>query len=277
MIKYTYTNGVLINKFGIKDQEKLEYIENNLIIAKELTIEKLQIPLSFEGIKSIHKYLFSDIYSWAGKLRTTTLSKGHSFTHPNKITTKATKVFKDFESKNQLQGMKREEFAIEAAHLFGLLNEIHPFRDGNGRTQRIFLKEVAKQAGHELNFNPITQERMIQACIDYSLGNPKKMQEMFVEISNPKKIANLKKVNHFLIEGIGIEKWNNLYIANAHPNNTYIGIFVAQTKEDFLIQLRGNNNDIEENSLIIADNIFFQYLNNLNPQPKQNIILDIPI
>ena len=64
-----------------------------------------------------------------------------------------------------LRGLTRETFAVQAADLMAELNAIHPFREGNGRTQRLFMRELAKGAGHNLDFAVVSKERMLQASI----------------------------------------------------------------------------------------------------------------
>lgn len=66
---------------------------------------------------------------------------------------------------NYLRGLEREEFAQRAARIMIELNGVHPFREGNGRTQRVFINELAREAGHPLDFSVVSRERMIQASI----------------------------------------------------------------------------------------------------------------
>lgn len=67
----------LVNKFGIKDDKKLAQIESDITLAKTAILESLppKLPLDFEYYKSIHKFLFEDLYDWAGQLRTVNISK----------------------------------------------------------------------------------------------------------------------------------------------------------------------------------------------------------
>ena len=97
-------------------------------------------------------------------------------------------------AENYLRGLSREEFSDRAAILLVELNGVHPFREGNGRRQRVFIVELARGAGHKLDFSCITRERMIQARI---AGNEKNdramMQRLFNEIIDPVRVAALRK------------------------------------------------------------------------------------
>ena len=93
-----------------------------------------------------------------------------------------------------LRGLSREEFSNRAAALMVELNGVHPFREGNGRTQRVFITELAQETGHKLDFSCVTRERMIQASIAGNEKNdPAIMQRLFNEISDPLRVAALSK------------------------------------------------------------------------------------
>jgi cell filamentation protein len=97
-------------------------------------------------------------------------------------------------AENYLRGLSREEFSSRAALLMVDLNGVHPFREGNGRTQRVFISELAQEAGHPLDFSCVSRERMIQASIAGNEKNdPAMMQRLFNEISNPLRVAALSK------------------------------------------------------------------------------------
>lgn len=101
--------------------------------------------------KKIHKHLFEDVYEWAGELRTSILQKEDTFFVSHTRLNKAIdNLFLELERKNNLKGLSKQEFTLQVSDAFGKLNNIHPFREGNGRTQRIFISELALQAGHQL-------------------------------------------------------------------------------------------------------------------------------
>jgi cell filamentation protein len=87
---------------------------------------------------------------------------------------------------NHLRELPRKEFADRAADVMVDLNRVHPFREGNGRTQRVFMEALAQEAGHGLGFWVVSRERMIQACMaGNEAGDPSMMRRLFREISDP--------------------------------------------------------------------------------------------
>ena len=174
---YLDKHGVLRNKLGAQTEQELELAENIFVLRKLALL--LQNPISgkfdLKHLKAIHRYLFEDIYSWAGKLRTVSISKGNSmFAHPLRIEIEATKLFEKLKEENYLVGLEQEVVIQRLAFYLGDLNILHPFREGNGRTQRAFLILLARQAGYHLHFGQLDPELNIAASIranvcDYSL------------------------------------------------------------------------------------------------------------
>lgn len=277
MNKYTLPNGTLVNKLGIIDQKKLEEAERIITREAEKTLPKFS--LNFDGLKKIHQHLFQDVYEWAGQTRTSTLQKdldSPAFTPPTLIEKYAHQIFTELKDKNHLQNLDKDSFSKEAAHLFGHINNLHPFREGNGRTQRIFIEEVAKQAGYEIDFSEITKERMIQASIEFNQGNPRKMQEIFIESMDKKLIENLRSFNAVLRENRGIDGWNNLFVSHSHSGNEYQGIYVGTDKKTFVMQLQEPSGTIEKNSIIIAKYDEMQFLDVQPKKEGQKVTLNIP-
>jgi cell filamentation protein len=98
------------------------------------------------------------------------------------------------------------------------LNFIHPFREGNGRAQRLFIIELARAAGHRLDFSVVSGERMMLASIAaHERGEPGMMRRMFDEISDPPRIAALREAIDFL-KGQKYP-WNDRYLATTEPGH----------------------------------------------------------
>ena len=132
----------------------------------------------------------------------------------------------------------RVEFAPRAAQLLAVLNKLHPFREGNGRTQRLFLDAVAQQAGHELHFDVASRERMVQASVEANDGNPGMMTRMFEEITDASRIQPLRRAITFL-SGQKFD-WNETYIATTTPGENYSGRLVGRDGEAFMIRSDDN-------------------------------------
>lgn len=163
---YCYPDSsVLRNELGIKDEKELAEAEReitSLRIAK-LDSEPLEGELDFDYIKRIHKYLFEGIYEWAGETRQTDISKGNIFCQHELIEVNAEALFNQLKSEDFLAGLDEKDIVVRLAYYLGDLNTIHPFREGNGRVQRIFIRKLASRAGYLVNFDGITPDEMIKA------------------------------------------------------------------------------------------------------------------
>lgn len=170
---------ILKNKLNIKDQKTLEDTETILFSdTYEYFLSKLEegnIKFDVDLIFDIHKYFLDTLYTWAGKIRSVQISKdGVLFAKVEHIKS----ALKDFEKilKNNLpQNSDSKSVVSEKLSIIHCeFNAIHPFREGNGRTIRLFLDLLALYDGYELiNYRKSNKEQYIQACIagmskDYS-------------------------------------------------------------------------------------------------------------
>lgn len=156
---FTYTDpqtGILRNLADITDREVLIFFES-AAVAKRLQ-ELYDNPIKIKGIESlfaIHRYLFQDIYSWAGKKRIVEISKdGKQFfptTHFENAYRFIDTLISDFKN---IRRNEKQKLAEKLAEILDNLNYLHPFREGNGRTQREFLRILALEKGLTLNLNP---------------------------------------------------------------------------------------------------------------------------
>ncbi|HHF6641905.1 TPA: Fic/DOC family protein [Haemophilus influenzae] len=165
---YIDENGVLINKKGIKDEFELDRVERASSYMKALDLDQNPIKGKFDlkHLQDIHKHLFGDIYPFAGKIRDGYLQKGQQdFTMGYRIIPQAEKLFTQLKNEQFLKKTEPAKIAGRLAYYMGEINAIHPFREGNGRAQRIFISQLAKEAGFELTFSKSTQEEMINASI----------------------------------------------------------------------------------------------------------------
>ena len=130
----------LINKFGIKDEKKLSLVEGEITFAKGSELESNPIlgNYDFQHYKAIHKYLFEDIYDWAGKIRNVDISKkGTQFAKAEEIEELAGACFSRLKSENYFMNQDFKPFVNNIVDFYCVTNILHPFREGNGRTQRI--------------------------------------------------------------------------------------------------------------------------------------------
>ena len=164
---YCYPDSpVLKNKLNIKDEAELNAAEREIasIRAAYLIENPLKGDLDFEYVKRLHRHLFADIYEWAGEIRSVDISKGIIFCQHELIEVNANFLFEELRNENYLNGYEEPKLIEKLAYYMGDLNSIHPFREGNGRVQRAFLRELASRIGYRINFENILQTEMIRAC-----------------------------------------------------------------------------------------------------------------
>lgn len=164
--RYCYPNSdVLINKLHITNQEELFRTEVRLtsIRLQELQENPVKGKYDFAHLKKIHRYIFQDLYEWAGKERTVEIGKGNLFCTTPCIQDYANSVFGKYYS--QCYGVKdnREDFIRTLADNYGDLNALHPFREGNGRAQREFARIVCMACGYDFNLSCATHQEMLEA------------------------------------------------------------------------------------------------------------------
>lgn len=163
---YCYPDSsVLINKLNIYDNKELSAAEREItsLKAAELLENPLKGELNFDYIKMLHRHLFEDIYDWAGEIRRVDISKGNIFCQHELIEVNADFLFNELKNDNYLANYNEPELIEKLAYYMGDLNSIHPFREGNGRVQRAFIRELASRIGYLINFDTISQKEMIEA------------------------------------------------------------------------------------------------------------------
>jgi len=166
--KYCYKDtGILINILNIRDAEELEEAEVAFTTERYRTyqsdINELT-QLDFSHLKSLHSYLFQDLYSWAGKVREIDIAKGSTrFCTFSRIEPEAEKLFKIIPTLSSIAST--EELIENLASLFCELNLLHPFREGNGRTLRFFFEELLFVLGYEVRWPQLTQQDWIDANV----------------------------------------------------------------------------------------------------------------
>ncbi|MDT4853357.1 putative adenosine monophosphate-protein transferase fic [compost metagenome] len=158
---------VLRNRLGLTSDEALNEAERTFSAIAASEIEFIPPPYDLASLKRIHRQLFQDIYDWAGELRTVDISKGCThFCNVTRIEPEAEKIFSRLANANWFEGLSRHDLVAAAAELFGDLNMTHPFRDGNGRAQRILFEFIIVNAGYELSWWEIEEGEWIQANIN---------------------------------------------------------------------------------------------------------------
>jgi cell filamentation protein len=251
---------VLKNIPGIPNTEELTAFEtlNSGARMYELRLQPSAGNFDVGHFKAIHKYIFQDVYLWAGQFRTTLLGKAQFvggrvtyFTPPHLLEHEAQRILDGLHRANLLKGLSRSEFARKAARLLVELNNLHPYREGNGRTQRIFVEALARQAGQTLHFDVVSQERMIRASILSTAGDSTMMIRLFQEITDPERIRPLSRAIEFL--AANRFAWNTTYLATATAGQEYSGKLVGRDGAAFMMRTDSDQIIIGQQADISAD------------------------
>jgi len=162
--------GVLRNKLGLIDAVALDYFERELAgqrAAQGLPSGKFDL----KHFCAIHRHLFQDVYDWAGDIRTVEIAKGETQFMPVRfIRTGFSDIHHRLATQNFLTGLTHDAFCAEAAVIIGDVNHAHPFREGNGRTQLLYLQQLAASAGFSISFTKLGGPAWIEACAAAHLG-----------------------------------------------------------------------------------------------------------
>ncbi len=166
---YCYPDSnILKNKLNIRDNKLLKTAEEEITLIKQMELLKNPIKGNFSKahLMNIHKFIFEDIYSFAGKIRREQISKADTlFYPPNLIDRELDKVFAKIKEKNMLKETDKEKVFDNLAYVMAELNIVHPFREGNGRSIREFIRLMAKRMGYDLNWGNADKEQLLEASI----------------------------------------------------------------------------------------------------------------
>ncbi len=174
----------LVNYYGIKERDRLRAIEmkiSNIRTAELLTEPVVQV-FDFAYLKEIHHHLFGDIYPTGGQVRTVAAAKRTEFCNPEFIDSTAEDIFSRLHRVNYLKGMEREEFINDLAFFMGEVGALHPFRDGNGRTTRLFFYQLAMQAGYDIDWELVDPDRLLEADISAIDGDYQLLIDVWEEV-----------------------------------------------------------------------------------------------
>jgi cell filamentation protein len=146
--------GVLRNRLGITDAAELAQAESELTSYRLIELRRTDLPGRYDlpHLQGFHRYIFGDLYDWAGELRSVSIGKSDLFCLPQYLGSFAEDVFGKLAWAGYLRGLERVAFVDGLTMLLADVNALHPFREGNGRTQRAFLAQLARDAGHPIHW-----------------------------------------------------------------------------------------------------------------------------
>lgn len=155
---------VLRNKLGITDSDELQELEHRIVELRAREIQRGSHPidrtLDADHLRRIHAHLFGGLYDWAGEYRTVNISKtgtggiAHHFGDHRSMDMYLRQITALISSTPWVE-LDRQELADRLGNVHTQLNFAHPFREGNGRSTRVFMRHLAEYAGHNLAFGRI--------------------------------------------------------------------------------------------------------------------------
>jgi cell filamentation protein len=171
-------------------QQEIDLASAELLPGRLEDLAKAPIPCTGDKahLQAIHRVLFDGIFDWAGQFRTTTDidKQGTDFVPAVEVESAIDQLFAELSAECLLRGLPREEFIARLAHYYARLNQIHPFREGNGRTQRLFWGQVALHAGWYVDFVRMSKAANDEASrVASQEGDLEPLMAMFGELTRP--------------------------------------------------------------------------------------------
>ena len=165
---YVYRGtSTLRNLRDIRDADALRTFETRASFARIRELQERPLVEEFDRahLHAIHRHIFQDVYEWAGQVRTVEIAKLGSpfFAFKRFVDSSLDTLTAQLKAEGYLRGLSAEDFAIRAGHYLGEVNAIHPFREGNGRTQQEFVRKLALQAGYRIAWANVSRKQMYAA------------------------------------------------------------------------------------------------------------------
>jgi len=176
---------VLKNKAGITEQDLLDEYEADYTTVRIIELAQNPIPGQFDlaHLCRIHRHVFQDVYEWAGQVRNVDIFRGDSrFCNVRQINAYSKKIFDTLKNEGHLFGLPPTDFAARLAHYLAEINAIHPFREGNGRVQRLFISQLADQAGYFLDYSALSQSDVYPAMQASFSGDEHPLAQLILQI-----------------------------------------------------------------------------------------------
>ncbi|MDO3680161.1 Fic/DOC family protein [Paenibacillus ehimensis] len=157
--RYCYPGtDVLMNHANLRNEEQLKVFESMVTASRLAQLILTPTPGNFDlsHLNSIHHHIFQDVYPFAGKLRTEDIVKDtFRFAPTQFLESSAAELFRKLAKEKFLKGLPMADFAKRASHYMAEINVLHPFREGNGRAQREFIRQLAGNAGYLLDWSRV--------------------------------------------------------------------------------------------------------------------------
>jgi cell filamentation protein len=174
-------SNVLINKLGVADAVLLQQIEAETTFLRDAQLKAVTLPGRFDlvHLRAFHRHLFGDVYPWAGELRRVDLTRTATFAHWAQIESYGGQLFGMLREERFLSTLDGDGFLDRYTHYFAEVNALHPFREGNGRAQRAFFRQLALHAGWRVDFGLLDPLAYNEACRSSMSESPDSLRALF--------------------------------------------------------------------------------------------------
>jgi cell filamentation protein len=177
---YVYPGtGTLRNNLEMRDPTELSQAEADIVglALRALVDEPLPGDYDLAHWQAFHRRIFGALYPWAGELRTVQIAKPNAFyARPEHIAGYARDVFAKLGEERHLVGLDREAFLDRLTHYHAEMYAVHPFREGNTRSLRTFLGQLAAVAGHRVDWEHLDHEQSFAANVKSLNGNNEQLR-----------------------------------------------------------------------------------------------------
>jgi cell filamentation protein len=181
---YPGTN-TLRNRYGIRDPGELARLEADLSARRLAILEQRRLAGAYDlaHLQAFHREIFSDVYEWAGEIRTVAIAKGDLFALPQHIEPYLSNVLRQLSAEDHLRGLGREPTLDRLTYYLSEINATHPFREGNGRTQRAFIGQLAGDAGYRIDWRHLDSAANVQASQAAHRGDYRPLRHLLDELT----------------------------------------------------------------------------------------------
>jgi cell filamentation protein len=198
---YTYKGtSVLVNSRDLRDAGAARLFENDRVQRRSSELPDHVRKGAFDAVhfRAIHQHLFQDVYSWAGEFRTVNLSKAQSsFARADTLDGYGQRIFDALAKEDHLRGLDKTTFVLKLTSYYAEVNAWHPFREGNGRTTRMFFEQVARNAGYRLDLRQIDKAEWNHAAERGHHGDLQPLKDIFSKAVRPVRALAFEVMERF--------------------------------------------------------------------------------
>ncbi|ROP40062.1 Fic/DOC family protein [Saccharothrix texasensis] len=180
-------SGVLRNDLGLTDPLECAVAETRLstMRVEQFALSPLPGLYDLAHLRAFHHRIFGDFHPWAGEVRRVDIAKSASFAAWRRIEPCSAGVFDDLKKERYLRGLPRDAFLDRFTHYFAEVNAVHPFREGNGRAQRAFFRQPAREAGWRVAVHALDRVAFIDACEQSLIRSNDSLRDLFDIVMSP--------------------------------------------------------------------------------------------